>query len=508
MAGGTSQWQPLQGVGSLPVDELKPMTLLFDPGSIKRFKSAIRQIPGYPMGEDLPIREMVFESGALFRLPTLLSLAGARPEHPLVVVMDQTPMRRGEANLKSLILATLSEAHWKPEPVWLEPDATGQVHTDFPQINRVKAKLSPDVAVLSVGSGIVTDIAKHATHLYQQEHTAAPLPLVVYQTANSVSAYTSNMAPVFVDGVKRTLPSRYPDVLVCDLETLSSAPRPMTVAGVGDVLAAFGSYADWSLAHQLGLDPTQTEFAQTLMGPLDDLFLAHAAAIRDGTLEGMRVLAQVIALAGLAMSLSHATAPLSGFEHVISHVLDLVAEQAHRPLAQHGTQVALATLLTTEAYRIFFDEFEPAEINLEKCYPTASQMRTRIEAAFNALDPSGRVAAECWADYHIKLEAWHAQRNDFESFLRAWPALRPKLQALVKPSQLAARILSEVGSPLSFAELTPPPTEAEVKFAFLNAPLIRRRLTLGDVFVFLDWDREALWARVNRARSGLRQPGV
>ena len=61
---------------------------------------------------------------------------------------------------------------------------------------------------------------------------------------------------------------------------------------------------------------------------------------------------------------------------------------------------------------------------------------------------------------------------------------------------------------LSFAELTPPPTEAEVKFAFLNAPLIRRRLTLGDVFVFLDWDREALWARVNRARSGLRQPGV
>ena len=145
---------------------------------------------------------------------------------------------------------------------------------------------------------------------------------MVYQTANSVSAYTSNMAPVFVDGVKRTMPSRYPDVLVCDLETLRDAPAEMTAAGVGDLLAAFSSYADWWLAYRLGMDPTYTEFAQTLMGPLDEIFLArprHSAR----SLDGMAVLAKLIALGGLAMSLSHATAPLSGFEHVMSHVLDL-----------------------------------------------------------------------------------------------------------------------------------------------------------------------------------------
>jgi hypothetical protein len=27
----------------------------------------------------------------------------------------------------------------------------------------------------------------------------------------------------------------------------------------------------------------------------------------------------------------------------------------------------------------------------------------------------------------------------------------------------------------------------------LNAPLLRRRLTLADLFVFLDWDRETVW---------------
>ena len=474
------------------------MNLQFDPANIDHFKTQIRGIPGYPIGEELPIREMVFESGALWRLPGLMLRAGMRPDHTVSVVMDRTPMKREGKDLKVLILQILESAGWHMDVIWLEPDGTGQVHTDFSQINYVKARLNPNSVVLSVGSGTVTDIAKHACHVYQQEHNGLPLPFVVYQTANSVSAYTSNMAPTFVDGVKRTLPSRYPDVLVCDLETLRDAPRSMTVAGVGDLLAAFGSYADWWLAHRLGLDNSYSEFAQTLMGPLDEIFLEQAEALQAGTLESMSLLAKLIALAGLAMSLSHATAPLSGYEHVISHVLDLIAEQKRRPLAQHGTQVALATLLTTAGYQIFLDEFEPAEVNLENCYPTEAQMKAHIEASFNPLDSTGHVAAECWSDYRIKLEAWHAHRADFEAALHDWSGIRAQLHALVKPPATAARILHAVSSPARFPDLAPPPTESEVQFAFMNAPLIRHRFTLGDMFVFLNWDRQTLWAQVNK----------
>lgn len=473
------------------------MTLRFDPEQIEQFKAEIRGIPGYPLGEELPIRAMVFEPDALLRLPGLLARAGTTPEKRLSIVMDRTPMKRDGEDLKPLLIAQLKNAGWQPEVIWLEPDSTGQVHTDFSQINRVKAQLGPSSAVLSVGSGTVTDIAKHACHVYQQENSVSPLPFVVYQTANSVSAYTSNMAPTFVDGVKRTLPSRYPDVLVCDLKTLSDAPQAMTVAGVGDLLAAFSSYADWWLAYRLGLDNTYTEFAQTLMGPLEEIFLEQAAGIRMHTLESMSSLAKLIALGGLAMSLSHATAPLSGYEHVISHVLDLIAEQKPRPLAQHGTQVALATLLTTNAYQVFLNEFEPAEVNLSTCYPTESAMRARVESAFHSLDPGGRVAAECWADYKIKLEAWHAQRANFEEALRDWAEVRAHLRALAKPPEVAAHILRSISGPVSFAELEPSPMEEEVRFAFRNAPLIRHRFTLGDLFVFLDWDQETLWAQVN-----------
>jgi len=477
------------------------MTLQFDPGQ-SDFKEAIKAIPGYPKGEDLPIKAMIFESDALFRLSELLTLGGAKPDQPLLVVMDRSPMKRGDTELKPLILDTLSKAGWQAEPLWLEADASGQVHTDFLQINYVKARLKPNVAVLSVGSGVVTDVAKHACYVYEQEGGQA-LPFIVYQTANSVSAYTSNMAPVFVEGVKRTLPSRYPDVLVCDLETLRDAPQPMTVAGVGDLLAAFSSFADWHLAYRLGIDPTYNEFAQTLMGPLDKIFLEQASEVRAATLPSMAVLAKLIALGGLAMSLSHATAPLSGFEHVISHVLDLLAEQEQKPLAQHGTQVALATVLSTAAYRKFFSELEPAEINLDSCYPTAEQMETRVRAAFDSVDPSGKVATECWADYKIKLDLWHQQRPAFESFLKDWPKQRETLEALTHTPELTAQILREIDSPLAFEQLTPPVSLPQVKFAFLSAPLMRRRLTVGDLFIFLNWDRETLWNEVNLALSSL-----
>lgn len=479
------------------------MTLQFDPGDVERFKADIRQIPGYPAGEDMPIREMVFESGAIFRLPALLERAGARPDRALVVVMDGTRMKREHDDLKPFLLARLRDAGWNAEPVWLAPDATGQVHTDLSQIGQVKSRLQAGAAVLSVGSGTVTDIAKHAAHLYQKEASVASLPFVVYQTANSVNAFTSNMASVFVDGVKRTLNSRYPDVLVCDLETLRDAPRAMTAAGVGDLVTLYSSIPDWYLAHRLGLDSNYNTFAQVLMGSLDETLAANAEAIRAGGLEGTATLAKLITLGGLAMSLSHATTPFSGWEHVVSHLLDLLCELDGRPLPLHGAQVALAALLTTEAYRLFLAEFEPAEVDPARCYPAAEVMHARIRAALDPLDPSGKSAAECWSDYRQKLEAWTAHRADFVDALRDWEAVRNQLQSLTRPPERLAAILRAVGAPLAFDELDPPRTGAEVKLAFQNAPLIRRRLSLGDLFIFLEWDRETLWARVNGERARL-----
>ena len=101
-----------------------------------------------------------------------------------------------------------------------DPGPYGYAH----HIREVQANLSQGCAVLAVGSGVVTDIAKHGCFLYQQETVRRCLCRL--STANSVSAYTANMSPTFVDGVKRTLDSRYPDALICDLETPCATHRP------------------------------------------------------------------------------------------------------------------------------------------------------------------------------------------------------------------------------------------------------------------------------------------
>jgi glycerol-1-phosphate dehydrogenase [NAD(P)+] len=120
-------------------------------------------------------------------------------------------------------------------------------------------------------------------------------------------------------------------------------------------------------------------------------------------------------------------------------------------------------------------------------------MQRRIENSFNSIDPSGKAGKECWSDYKLKLEAWHAHRADFESFLADWPAIKAQLNEFTTPPERLVEILRAVDSPVHFAALVPQADEEQVRFAFLNASLMRKRLTIGDVLIFLNWDREALW---------------
>ena len=382
-----------------------------------------------------------------------------------------------------------------PETAVAPADATGQVHTDLKQIGRVQARLPSECAVLALGSGTITDIAKHACFRREQE-TGRDIPFVVFQTANSVSAYTSNMAPVFVEGVKRTLPSRYPDALVCDLETLRDAPPAMTAAGVGDLLAASVSFADWYLAYRLGLDDSYTPLAESLMGGLDTA-LADVAAEARGDLQATGALAKWIALAGLAMSLSHATTPLSGYEHVLSHVLDMLRELQRRPLAMHGAQVAIASLRMASVYQMFLRDFDPMTVDWGACFPGAESSRVDVEAAFADIDPSGRTGAECWRDYAVKLEAWNAQRDRARRGLEAWADLRRELEQRVWFAAQVERIMVAAGLATDYPGLQPPVEAAQAGRAFLTAHWIRKRFTLGDLLYFVGWDRQELWEQAS-----------
>jgi hypothetical protein len=84
------------------------MQLTYDPGDGARFCEAISRVPGYPAGETMPIRQMLVESGALYRLPEILESLKADPREPVLIVMDGTPMQRGPDSLKPLVQSVLA----------------------------------------------------------------------------------------------------------------------------------------------------------------------------------------------------------------------------------------------------------------------------------------------------------------------------------------------------------------------------------------------------------------
>jgi glycerol-1-phosphate dehydrogenase [NAD(P)+] len=139
---------------------------------------------------------------------------------------------------------------------------------------------------------------------------------------------------------------------------------------------------------------------------------------------------------------------------------------------------------------------------MDACYPAPETMRQRIEASFARVDPSGKAGAECWADYRQKLEAWHAHRAEFQALLAEWPAARAELAALARPPERVLEILRAIDAPLTFEDLDPPATPSDVRFAYLNAALMRKRLTIGDLLIFLGWDREALWEQAGERAFG------
>src|SRR6266516_2207202 len=182
------------------------------------------------------------------------------------------------------------------------------------------------------------------------------------------------------------------------------------------------------------------------------------------------------------------SAPISGTEHVISHVLDMISDHYNRGLALHCVQVGVTTLTVAQLYQHFLDKFDHQAVNIDACYTNDEELKVHIRQIFLAIDPSGAMAHECWSDYSKKLALWRRNRERFEQFCKAWNSThRPKLASLVCPQHVVYNILSKVGAPITCQELEPPISKEEYDFAVHNGHFIRARFVLGDLLYFLGW---------------------
>jgi glycerol-1-phosphate dehydrogenase [NAD(P)+] len=421
----------------------------------------------------LTVQEIRIASDALAELPDVVRRRGAG-DRPTALAMDATPMLRAGTSVKPEVVTGLRSVAGDRLKVIELGSVEHPPHAEAEDARALARRVRDAEVVIAFGSGTVTDLAKHAVYLneFDAGQPGHARTLIVCPTACTVTAYTSTMSILTTDGVKRTAASRGPDVVLVDLTLVADAPPALTAAGFGDMMARCVAPGDWLLAHRLGLDPDFSTVPLDLLAHAEAMLFNHAAGIGRGEPAAVRHLVDALLLAGIAMSVANQTAPISGWEHTMSHYFDLRHAGTGHPLALHGAQVGAGTLVAARAYDALIAEPSVhAAAGLDHFSPFAS-----TEATIN----------ELWHDYRGKWSQWAGNQDTLRRFDEAWTTgtLRSELRSFVRPADTIARALADVGAPLDLAVSAGCARET-ARDAVRFSHLVRQRFTLGDVLAAL-----------------------
>jgi glycerol-1-phosphate dehydrogenase [NAD(P)+] len=422
--------------------------------------------------------------GAVSALPELvadLCPPGAR----VVVLAAATQIQMQARDLRQVIEEALG-ARFKVRWCVIGP-ADGRVHADEPTVAAAEAAATGAACVLTVGSGTITDIGKAAA--------PANARLVCVQTATSVNGYADPFSVLLRNGVKRTTSTRWPDALVIDPDVLSSAPAGLNRAGIGDELAMFTASADWYLASVLDgapatATPTHHGDDPAWHPAIAWLTRSQGADLADlagrlGTVDGLAGLARILTLSGIAMGVAGSTAPASGMEHAVSHLLEMVADARGEPGSLHGAQVGVSSIVAAATWQFVRARVIERGLDQPVRLPDPDEARDQIERAFAWLDPSGAMAAECFAGYAVKLRGLAAGAGPLTRLRDSWPAHDAVFgELLAEPAGIRAALMN-AGLPVTFGQLDSPVSAQTARWAVGVCGLQRRRVGVADLAMVL-----------------------
>jgi glycerol-1-phosphate dehydrogenase [NAD(P)+] len=412
--------------------------------------------------------------------------AGQRAEVRLIV--DPVTIRRQGADLKAAVEAIIAARH-NVRRVTLD-DGHPILHADETILDRAAAAAVGADAVVSVGGGTITDVAKVAA-----ERNGVPVHIVV-QTAASVDGYTDNFAVVLQNGVKTTLPSRWPEAVLADTTVIADAPHYLNASGFGELLSMYSAPGDWYLAARMGMDPKYAPVLLDMLNLCGEGVEDWSGGIADGTPAACTRLTKALAMRGIVTGVGGTTASLSGMEHLVSHMFDMAGGELHEPTGLHGAQVGVGSVIRAAALEVFRERVEEEGLDPARLFPALDEPEARVKAGFAWLDPSGRIGAECWGRYAKKLAAWHANRDRITSALADWPGLCREQERLAFGSHKMALYLHRAGAAKRRTDLDPPPSAERMHWAVQNCQFMRERFTVADLLELAGWWDDAGVARV------------
>jgi glycerol-1-phosphate dehydrogenase [NAD(P)+] len=487
MSGTPATGTPATGTPSLgsPV----PKTLV--PFDLRALRGTLAEAGRRPDGtsslQPLDMSEVIIGPGTVGRLGDVVGgLADGAGE--VVILAAATPITVRGTRLRDVVESQVASSYALRRVV-LGP-ADGSVHADEQTVTAARKGAEGAGCVITVGSGTICDIGKAA---------APRVPLVAVQTATSVNGYADPFSVLLKSGVKRTTPTRWPDALIADTDVLVDAPDRLNLAGLGDMAAMFTATADWYLAALLRADgPAYQPAVTDLVRPHGEamLGLGGGLATDPGRLAD---LTRLLTLSGIGMGVAGSTAPASGMEHAVSHLLEMAATATEaatgtatggpstpgRGPSLHGEQVGVASIVAAATWAHVRERVAAGGLERAARLPDPDVAAERISAAFATLDPSGAMAAECLADYAAKIRLLASAGDPLAALRACWADCDAALgRLLTSPAELATGLAS-AGLPVRFGDLPEPVDDDLAKWAVANCALQRRRFGVADLAMLM-----------------------
>jgi glycerol-1-phosphate dehydrogenase [NAD(P)+] len=454
-----------------------------------------------PAGE-LPkceIREIVIKTNAIESILEVVSRY-VNEGSSIGLIVDETPILRNGEEVKPLIKKTLEEK-FQVTLIVLD-DGFPELHASEGVIAE-SIKLSEKLTCLvTIGGGTITDIGKMTSV------GLGGIPHVAIQTAASVDGYTDNVSVILVNGVKRTVPSRWPEALIADSTLIAQAPMTMNRAGYGEINSMFTAPADWRLAALLNFEPKFHWAPIELLRGVGEGIEEWAPGLRESNLDSIEKLVNALAIRGIVTGVADTTACLSGIEHLVSHMLDMYQGAKKLTIGQHGAQVGVGSVYAASVWEYIFFKVDAQSgdliKNLDRDY-----LKTKVFNAFSDLDPTLALAQECWKDYERKIDFWETNFANVITILKNWDLVKGELRNLIKtPEDIVSGLVSS-GTPISFVNLEPKISEEIGAWAVSNCHLMRNRFVGIDFLEFLGlWKTPDIKWVSNRVKKAIDSNSV
>ena len=287
------------------------------------------------MEHNIDVEKIVIESGAVSQLEEILE----EFQNP-VFICDSNTRTAAEPFLEEEF-KDYPVIELNPEGLQADNRGVNKVMKQLDYCDRGLSSVSVDVLV-AIGGGTIHDLTRYAATEYD-------IPFVSIPTAASVDGYAANVAALTWDGLKRTVAGVSPRWILADTDIFSAAPSRLTASGVSDFLGKYISILDWKIAPLVTGEYICEEVCDLLEKALRDVSRV-LEDIRFGDKDAIEKLMYALLLSGLCMQMVESPRPVSGAEHMVSHLWDLNVLN-EKTNALHGEQVGLGLLIVTDYYK-------------------------------------------------------------------------------------------------------------------------------------------------------------